>query len=72
MVHNEVLRILGQIVERFLPGVEPGLQGQHILERSAAMLADVAERKIAAVHSQHDEGAGDAEDDGRFGGSLSF
>ena len=58
-----------RLVERFLPGVEPDFQRKHVLERCAAVLADIAERQIAAIHPQHDEGPRDAEDGGSLGGA---
>jgi hypothetical protein len=46
MVHNEVLRVLGQLIEGFLPGVEFGLQRQHIPEQGTAVLADIARKAV--------------------------
>ena len=70
MVHNEVLRLLGQLIECLLAHVEPGFQRQHVPEQGAAVLADIAEGQIAAIHAQNDQGPGDAEDGGGLAEEL--
>lgn len=65
----EILGVGGQILHGLLPNIEFRIQRQHVLERRAAVLADIAERKVAAIHPQYDERSGDTEDGGRLGGA---
>jgi len=55
-----------RVTVRFLEFVRDERKFESIEELQAAVLADIAEGQIAAIHAQHDERPRDAEDGGRF------
>src|SRR3954468_17063229 len=64
MSRREVFRVLGERRKRLALNVELLLQGKHIGELRAPVLADVAEGKVADLHPVDTERALHAQDRG--------
>src|SRR6202011_3358318 len=60
----EILGVVGQRLHRSALGVDLVLENEHVFEPGAAMLADIAEWKLADLHAMHHERPRDAEDAG--------
>ncbi len=58
----EIVGIFSEGFHRPLLGIDPRLQGQHVLQLRPAVLSDISERKIADVHPMHDQRTGDTQD----------
>jgi hypothetical protein len=61
----EILGVVSQRLHRGALGVHLALETEHVFELGAAMLADVAERKVTDLHAMYHERTRDAEDAGR-------
>ena len=61
----QILGVVGQRLHRGALGVDLALETEQVFELGAAMLAEMAERKLAGLHAMHYEQTRDAEDTGR-------